>query len=198
MISKVSVTLTNRLIQNNIIKQEDFEIYRFGIENLIMKACHILSYVILGIIFQQLPELLVFLIAFIPLRESSGGYHAKTPLKCYILSCGTIISLMCLLRFIPVKIMAFGIVPALVSSLILFFIVPVEAENKPLDETEITYYKRKASFIIMAELVLVLVFRVLSWNVLSFILALSLTYELLIALAGIYVKVAGSGYGPVK
>ncbi|WMJ87931.1 accessory gene regulator ArgB-like protein [Anaerocolumna sp. MB42-C2] len=189
MLGKVSVSLTNRLIKNNIIKQEDFEIYQFGIENFMMRACHIISYLILGLSFNLLPELLIFLIAFMPLRENSGGYHAKTPLKCYILSCAAIFIFLCLVRFTPAEIMEYSVILSLASSLILFLIVPVESENKPLDDTELTYYKSKAGFIIIIELALVLIFKMLLWNELSFILALSLTFELLVALAGIYFKI---------
>ena len=188
MLSKVSGCLAGKLAKSNIIKEEDFEVYQFGIESFIMKACHLISYVTIGLLFRRLPELLVFLTAFIPLRECSGGYHAKTPLKCYILSCGTVITFLCLLLFIPVDKTQYSIILAVISSLILFFIVPVETENKPLSDAEVTYYKSKAGFIIIIELGLVLIFRMVLWNELSFILALSLTYELMIALAGLSAK----------
>ena len=192
MLSKVSGCLAGKLAKSNIIKEEDFEVYQFGIESFIMKACHLISYVTIGLLFRRLPELLVFLTAFIPLRECSGGYHAKTPLKCYILSCGTVITFLCLLLFIPVDKTQYSIILAVISSLILFFIVPVETENKPLSDAEVTYYKSKAGFIIIIELGLVLIFRMVLWNELSFILALSLTYELIIALAGLSAKLAVS------
>ena len=192
MFGKAAERLTNRLIKNNIIKQEDFDIYQFGIENFIMKACHIVSYLILGICFKLVPELLIFLAAFIPLRENSGGYHAKTPLKCYIVSCGTVITYLCLMRFLPNDIMEYSSILALASSLVLFIIIPVESENKPLDETEMAYYKSKAGFLIIIELALVLIFRLLLWSELSFIIALSLFYELFVALAGIYTKIYDS------
>ncbi len=192
MLSKVSGCLAGKLAKSNIIKEEDFEVYQFGIESFIMKACHLISYVTIGLLFRRLPELLVFLAAFIPLRECSGGYHARTPLKCYILSCGTVITFLCLLLFIPADKTQYSIILAVFSSLILFFIVPVETENKPLSEAEVTYYKSKAGFIIIIELGLVLIFRMVLWNELSFILALSLTYELMIALAGLSAKMAVS------
>lgn len=193
MLSKASECLAGKLVKNNIIKKEDFEIYKFGIESFIIKACHLVSYMIIGMVFRLLPELIVFLGAFIPLRESSGGYHAKTPVKCYILSCGTVISFLCLLILIPESKMEYSIILAAVSSLILFLIVPVETENKPLNDAEQTYYKSKAGFIIIIELGLALIFRMVWWNELSFILALSLTYELVIALAGMHTRISVSG-----
>ena len=188
MLSKVSECLAGKLAKSNIIKEEDLEVYQFGIESFLMKACHLISYVTIGLLFRRLPELLVFLLAFIPLRECSGGYHARTPLKCYILSCGTVITFLCLLLLIPTDKTQYSIILAVISSLVLFFIVPVGTENKPLSDAEVTYYRSKAGFIIIIELGLVLIFHMVLWNELSFILALSLTYELMIALAGLAVK----------
>lgn len=188
MLSKVSECLAGKLAKSNVIEEEDLEVYQFGIESFIMKVCHFISYVAIGLLFHRLPQLLLFLAAFIPLRECSGGYHARTPLKCYILSCGTVITFLCLYLFMPVDKTQYSIILAVISSLILFFIVPVETENKPLSEAERTYYKSKAGFIIIIELALVLIFRMVSWNELSFILAMSLTYELMIALAGLSTK----------
>jgi accessory gene regulator B len=182
----------------NIIKNEDIEVYQFGIETFLMKAFHILSYLVIGAAFLRLPELLVFLAAFIPLRESSGGYHAGTPFKCYVLSCTTVVSFLCLLVFLPAGMLEYSLLLALAASLFLFLIVPVETDNKPLEDAERTYYKSKAGFIIIIEFGLVLVFRMAEWKELSFIIALSLVYELVIALAGLYVKRSVSGYKHVE
>jgi accessory gene regulator B len=186
MFSKASESLANQLVKKQIIKSEDIELYQFGIENIIIKVVHIVSYFTIGLIFQLIPELILFLITFIPLRESSGGYHAKTPIKCYVVSCGAVTAALCLIKFMPDFLKQFSMIIALIASLILFIIVPVETENKPLDDSEMSYYKSKAGFIIVIELGLVLIFRMISWNYYSFILALSLAFEMLIAIAGIY------------
>ncbi|WFR59865.1 accessory gene regulator B family protein [Anaerocolumna sp. AGMB13025] len=188
MFGKASKSLANKLVKKNIIAKEDFEVYQFGMETFLMKAFHIISYLVIGAVFFRLPELLVFLAAFIPLRESSGGYHAGTALKCYVMSCATVISFLCFLVFLPDSMMEYSLVLALAASLFLFLIVPVETGNKPLEDAERTYYKSKAGFIIIIEFGLVLIFRMVEWKELSFILALSLGYELVIALAGFYVN----------
>lgn len=190
MINKISESVTTKLMKSNIIKDEDFELYQFGIESFLMKAIHLISYLLIGVIFGRILELVVFLIALIPLRECSGGYHARTPLRCYIISCSTIFTFLCLLSFLPDAKLLFTIILALVTSFILFFIVPVETENKPLSDTEITHYRRKARFLIVIELSLAFVFYMVSWYVWSFIMTLSLSYELFIAIAGILAKKA--------
>lgn len=189
MFNKASECLTRKLVNKNIIKKEEVEIYQFGIANFMMKAIHLISYTIIGFAFRQLPALIVFLAAFIPLRECSGGYHAKTPFRCYIISCITVASFLCLLLFLPQG-SKYSILIGVFSSLILFPAVPVESENKPLSDAEKTYYKSKAGFIIIIELCLVFTFKMLGWNKLSYVLALSLVYELIIALAGLCSKIA--------
>lgn len=185
MLNWFSEGLTNRLVKKEIISKEDVEVYQFGIECFLMKACHIISYLLIALCFHMVLELLVFLIAFIPLRIYSGGYHAKTEERCYIISCCAVLIALCLIRFTPVHIMQYGYIVSLVGGMILSMIVPVETSNKPLDKTENTYYKKKARAIIMIELGLIIIFKLLLLNHIGFILTLCITYELAIALIGI-------------
>lgn len=180
----VSKNLTNILVKREIIKQEDYEVYQFGIECFIVKAFHIISYLTLGAIFHKLWEVLIFLITFIPLRVYAGGYHAKTPLRCYIISCSAVFTAICVMQNVPSFVMPYGIVLAVAASLILLFIIPVEAGNKPLDDIEAVYYKKKAVIMLVSVLGLATVFKLASLNYISFIISLSLVYELGIALAG--------------
>lgn len=184
----VSHHLADRLVQNEIISKEDYEVYRFGIECFIMKAVHIITYLLLGLWLHMLRELVVFLIVFIPLRVYSGGYHAKTPLNCYFVSCGAVLTAIFMMKNAPSFIMNHSIIWAFAVSLLLFIIVPVESSNKPLDSIEKNHYKKKAGIIIMVSLGLVTVLRVFSLNYISYIITLSLTYELGIALFGVVIK----------
>lgn len=184
MLEKASERLTNHLISSGVIKSEDYEIYQFGIEHTMLKLIHLMSYVALGLIFGKIPELIIFLIAFIPLREYSGGFHAKTPLRCYLVSCLTVVSILLLFTFAINYLIPFNIIIALVGSIGLFFVIPVEAKEKPLDEEEKVYYKKKGRIILLIELLLVIIFKILQWNLVSLIVALSIFYEMFIVYAG--------------
>lgn len=183
-----SEALTNKLVRRKIIQAEDYEVYQFGIECFLMKAYHIISYLIMGICFRMTWELLIFIVAFIPLRVYTGGYHAKTPLKCYLISCASVLSAIIVIKNAPLFLVKYSIVWALVVSLVLFIIVPVESNNKPLDDLEKAYYKKKAGIMIMVNLGVVIVSRMFSLENISFIISLSLTYLLGIALTGLVIK----------
>ena len=75
-----------RLIRNGIIKESERELYYFGVNGLCLFLVNIATSVIIGILFGMLWQSLLFSAAYIPLRSYAGGYHAKTPGMCYILS----------------------------------------------------------------------------------------------------------------
>jgi accessory gene regulator B len=180
----ISESLTSKLVKKEIIREEEFDLYRFGFDCFGMKAIHIISYFILGLCFHKLFEIIIFLIAFIPLRIYAGGYHAKTPVKCYFISCCAIASIIYLLYIIPGIFMKYDYIGAIIASLILFMVVPVEASNKQLDEREKYIYKKRAEIIILIDLGFVFVCRMFKLDYISFIITLSLLLELAVASIG--------------
>lgn len=194
---KAANGLVNKLVKKGIIEAGECELYCFGIETSILKGLHLLSYVILGLLLGKIPELIVFLIVFIPLREYSGGYHAASKLGCYIVSCMVVFSMLLTVKFMPAAYYSFSIYLAMFSGAILLFLVPVEAKTKPLDDSEKIYYKSKAGFTIILLLTLSLLFFMVNQRLFSFILALSLFYELIAAVIGklsLIIGKHGEGY----
>lgn len=185
MINKISESLTDVLVKKEVISKDEYEIYQFGIDCFIMKSIHIISYFILALIFHKLPELAVFLIAFIPLREYAGGYHAKTSLKCYFVSCIAVISYLILISYINQDIFIYSYIIAIVASILILLIAPVETSNKPLDEKEKTVFKKRACLLTVVELSLVILLWVTKFYQMSFIISIGLFYVLCIAFIGI-------------
>jgi len=182
--SKAADNMVNKLVKMKIIGAEDCELYRFGIETALLKGIHLISYLILGLMLGKTFELIIFLIAFIPLREYAGGYHAATKKGCYIISCLCILSILLILRVFPAVYYSNSMYLALFSGVLLLFLVPVESKNKPLDDSEKAYFKSKAGFIIVLLLTLSLFLFMLNQFSLSFLLALVLFYEMIAAVTG--------------
>ncbi|SHO50309.1 accessory gene regulator ArgB-like protein [Anaerocolumna xylanovorans] len=190
MLDKATDRLVNKLIKKRVIKEEEYELYQFGIETAFLKGLHLLSYFILGLLLGRIMELIIFLAVFIPLREYSGGYHASTKLRCYIVSCMTVLSMLVILRLFPRDLYGISIYLAMFSGALLFLLIPVETKNKPLDDSEKIYYKSKAGFIIVLLLVLSLFLSMMKQMSYSLILALGLFYELIAAIAGKLMMIA--------
>lgn len=129
------------IISEECIKEEELDIYRFGLECLILKLIHYVSYIIIAIVLHSLPSLLISSCVMIPLRSKAGGYHAKTRVGCYIFSCSMITAL-CLLNkmVLPISIQ---IVILVIGNIILLFWAPVENENRPLEQVEINVFRKQ-------------------------------------------------------
>jgi Membrane protein putatively involved in post-translational modification of the autoinducing quorum-sensing peptide len=180
----ISERLSERLLQREIIKEEELDLYRYGIECFGMKACHVITYLIIGLCFHRVMEVLVFLAAFIPIRIYAGGYHAKTPLKCYVVSCCAVVSVLFVIQFVPSFFIQNNTIGAVVAGILLIVIAPVQSANKPLDEAERIHYKYMTGLMVMIVLCTAIIFRIFLSDYISFILTLSLVYELGVAIIG--------------
>lgn len=151
--AKLARRIGNNLVQSNVIEAEDIEIYIYGINQIFVSILNIVSALIIGLIFGVFWEIAVFMAVYIPLRSYAGGYHARTPLRCYIFSVIMLIIVSAGIKYLYVAewvyyaFLAFAII-------VLFLLSPVEDKNKPLDEIEYKVYKKRAILITIAEMLL--------------------------------------------
>ena len=75
-----------KMQSEKLVDEEDIEIYQFGLECILLKLIHIISYLLIGICMGDVFSLLVSGSILIPLRRKTGGYHAKTRVRCFFVS----------------------------------------------------------------------------------------------------------------
>lgn len=137
---KVVNSILNRLVKYNDITQEEKATYGFGFECLILKIIHIISYIFIAVIMKQLLELLIMLSVLIPLRKRAGGYHAKTRLGCYMVSCITVYASLLLQKLVDNDKVYFSC--WIICSAVICLLAPVDNENKRINQLEKIYYKK--------------------------------------------------------
>lgn len=146
MVSELSRKIVDSLVKKEIILPEQQEIYLFGTEQVITTAINFATTIFLGICFGELLHALLFLVAFMILRSYSGGFHASTPLKCYIMSVFSILAALSAIKFLEYNnLICIGLISF--SGAVIFCLAPVDTENKPLDEIEKIIYRKKALII---------------------------------------------------
>lgn len=150
---RLSRKIGDNLVQSNIVNAEDAEIYIYGINQILVSILNVSSALIIGLIFGAFFEIAVFMAAYIPLRTFAGGYHAKTPLRCYIFSVIMLIVVSLGLKNLHIADWIYYAVLA-VSILVVLVLSPVQDRNKPLDEIEHKVFKRRSALIATAELVI--------------------------------------------
>lgn len=84
---KVVFQLTHLLVDNNIIREEERAIYSYGIALLLTSGITGGAIISLGIGIHQGGLTLLFLSTLAGLRHYSGGFHAKSYLGCFCISC---------------------------------------------------------------------------------------------------------------
>lgn len=150
---KLSHKIGDDLVRSGVVKEEDAEVYIYGINQILAYVLNASSSLIIGLIFGVTFEIVIFMAAYIPLRSFAGGYHAKTPLRCYIFSVIMLIVVSIGLKYLSVSEWVYYAV-LLASVLGVLVLSPVEDRNKPLDEMEHKVYKKRAVIILAIELLI--------------------------------------------
>ena len=153
MFQKSTGKITGWLCEKGIIKKSDYEVYEYGIQNLLTVLWNIVTFFAIGAIFHMAFRTLEFVLFYSVLRIYAGGYHANTPIKCYGISNLIILLFIFLFHYLPINKIGFSVV-ALICLIYIFCFSPVGTKNKPLDADERKHYKRKACIIIVIELLI--------------------------------------------
>lgn len=153
MISNISRKMVNRLLRKDVITREDYEIYLFGLEQLLTTIINLLTCAIIGIAFDSLLQTILFVIVFIVIRSYAGGYHTSTPLRCYVLTTLTIIVSVVALKCIEWNMwILIGLL--VIASIVILLFAPVDTENKPIDAVEYVYFRNKTKVVLGVEVLL--------------------------------------------
>jgi len=149
--------LTNILIENKVISEEDSDLYSYGFEIGFSIVANILTTILIGLAFKMPLESIAFLMAFIPLRSYIGGFHASNHIRCYWLSVFAVIAVLFAARFV-LNIYNLPVIIGIgsICAIIMFILVPVKETNRPLDEVEIRIFRHRARIIICLELFVML------------------------------------------
>lgn len=138
---------------NHIIEHDDRELYVYGFNQGLNILLNLITTLVVGLLFHNVLELAIFIAAYIPLRSFAGGYHAKTPVRCYIFSIILILVFVLATKYVHFTIFICSII-IVVSSMIVLYLAPVEDKNKPLDECEQNVYRKKSLIILTVEVCL--------------------------------------------
>lgn len=160
MISSAANNITNYLICKKVIKDDDREIYQYGFEQVFSSLLNIATMLLLGIILGKIYQSLVLILSFMALRSYSGGYHANTPLQCYLLTVMSISAALSIMKFITIdRFICLGLL--VLSSVVILLLSPIGTKNKPLDEIEKIIYRKKTIIVWGVETCVAIVFIIL-------------------------------------
>ena len=133
MIRKMSGACAKSIISLGRLQEINEPILRYGCELILTSFFGLLILIALSILIGHPFAWLFFVIGFAPHRTSAGGYHADTHMRCYIVTSSTfLISAMTAYGFVWTRYAYIAV--SLFSALMVAFLAPLEAINKPLSQ----------------------------------------------------------------
>lgn len=145
------------MTKNNIITEQDKEIYRFGFVLMLRIILNVSTLLFIGACFDMIVETIVFVIYSLMIRSYSGGFHSDNPIICYLISVVTTVLMLFCIKFGVLNIRLNFMLIALSIGVILIY-APVEHKNKPLEEVERKIYKRNLIKILIGLIFVVFMF----------------------------------------
>lgn len=161
MFRNLAEDITFLLIKNKIVEIEKREIYIYGLEVILLNGGLLITFLIISILCGEIVNFLAYLIFFLPMRLFSGGYHAETSERCFILSTITFGASIAVSKLIPLLYISnTGKIIGAVSVIVILVLAPLINENNPLNQTQ----RRRNRIILCTLLFIDLVFYILSCN----------------------------------
>lgn len=131
------------------MSEEDKEIYLFGFYQGLIFLLNIVTALLTGIILDLFLESVLFLICIVPLRIFAGGYHAKTQLRCYVMSTIATVILLYLIAFLQKNMGVEVFALYIIAACVIWKLAPVQDKNKPLDLDEQKKYRKRVHILLI-------------------------------------------------
>ena len=158
MISKLSVSLTDKLIARGNVSESERELYIDGFFMFLSHLMYLVLACVFGLVFGCFLESIIFYIAFQLIRRYAGGYHADKEIKCEIFSALSVIASVAIIKL--TKVYSFGsalLGTALLCAVLIFVFCPLDTPEKPLSKKEFKYYRKVSLTILLCILIAIIV-----------------------------------------
>ena len=137
MIKKMASSLAHYFAGKDLYPVEKTNVYSYGFELLLSTFANALGILLLSFILGVVPGAILFSVAFISIRVTAGGYHAKHHWSCFLTVIVVFLFFALVSKYISAALVLPYIAFSAVTALVLILIFsPVEADNKPLGKEQ--------------------------------------------------------------
>lgn len=136
MMAALSRKVASKLYSGGVIQEADQELYEYALNIALSGILHFVTCTALGATFGLIPASLALFISFAVIRKFAGGFHASTPLKCYLFSIVTHSLLLALVKFTPHMHPWLFCALLLAPAPLIICLAPSYTEAKPLSTKE--------------------------------------------------------------
>lgn len=158
MLHKFATHIAKRLLAYDAISKDDFELYEFAAFSFLFNLIPLVLSAVIGLTLKMFWKSILFIIPYVSIRTFSGGYHLKSSKACFVVTnLVLLLSLIITKRMIYIGASHAFLAAIIFSSLIIFFLSPIDSETRKLTVFESKAFKRIARVLVIAFFVLVLI-----------------------------------------
>lgn len=144
MISNFAERVTKRLIDKEMIVNEDRDIYEYALFVMFSYVCFFIVSLVLGLLAKIPLEAVIFFVSFCLIRNFAGGIHSDSEKKCvFFTTLSIVVSIVAIKAFIHFEFLIVSIVVIFLAFTIIIILSPVDTENKRLSNEERIIYRKK-------------------------------------------------------
>jgi accessory gene regulator B len=156
MIQRITDKLVDFLVEKEIIRNDDREIYIYGLLALFSTVMNFFLVLFIGIVAGLLHETLIFLLGFALLRCYCGGYHAKTQSGCVLSFTAIYVFSMMVYHFMPIEYdRLFSLLSAGICLIFIFVFAPIEHKNRTFEGDEYKQFRLASRIIALIYCVII-------------------------------------------
>lgn len=150
MLASFCDKVCDHLIQKGIIPADQKGLYHYGLHQGLLSLISIVTTLCISILMGMFWQGILYYAAYIPIRSNAGGFHAKTPLRCYGWSVILVVLGLLILKEVEISPWCCLLLTAFAAIIILIF-APVEDKNKPFTEAEYRCFRKRTRAILLGE-----------------------------------------------
>lgn len=151
----LSRKLAYYILAKGVIEENDFEIYQYGFQRLLELAINIICSAIIAILLNMELECIVFFLFFVPLRSYSGGFHLEHYISCLFLSCLSLTSILCIVKYFSVT-PRFSCFLYYISLAVIIIIGSVDHPNRSVDAEDNMFFSKRENLILIISYIIFL------------------------------------------
>lgn len=159
MIKGLAYIFANYFARKGEYPKEKINIYAYGFELLISTILNAFGLFIISIVMGLVIEAILFSLAFILLRATAGGYHAKHNWSCFLITNSIFVIFAIILKLMASSVvLPYIVFITLLTSIIIWSFSPIRAENNPLHENQKNSFRMRSIIIATVNMALTIVF----------------------------------------
>ena len=161
MINRLSKSIALFFAKNSIISNDDIDSYIYGFQLLLSILLNLSTISLIMIYSGKIKETILYITSTFVLRHHTGGYHAKTPERCFILTTSIYILILIIVNIVTIK-----------PSIIIWKLSPIVHENNPVRESDLYRHRQYSIIISIFIMCTVIIFVLIKQYTLSLVLSL--------------------------